>query len=297
MKIDQLLCFQAVQQHQSFSKAAEELFLSQSSVSKQIMALEDELDGALFYRKRDSVQNTEYGLQISRHVNEVLAEYAKIRQLADKHKGIDQKKLRICYTLNAGYCGITDRIIAFETSISNFHVQTMECDHLRMQGLLRSQAADLCIGYSELLSPSEQQEVITLYEEPLAAIVNRCHPLAIRKSVLLRELVNERFCFSREDKALFDYLCSACVSHQFSPVLTESEVRLSTIVHYISAGLRCTMYPLSIARQFFNTNDFGIIELEDVDKLTMSILYFKNMHSDYVMKFIDFIQGSEICNL
>ena len=45
MKFEYLLCFQAVAKHKSFSRAADSLFISQSSLSKKIMALEEALGG------------------------------------------------------------------------------------------------------------------------------------------------------------------------------------------------------------------------------------------------------------
>ena len=51
MKFEYLLCFQAVAKHKSFSRAADSLFISQSSLSKKIMSLEEILGGELFIRK------------------------------------------------------------------------------------------------------------------------------------------------------------------------------------------------------------------------------------------------------
>ena len=63
-----LTCFDAAARHESYTRAAEELFLTQSAVSRQIAALEAFLGTALFRRTRHGVALTPAGLQYARQV-------------------------------------------------------------------------------------------------------------------------------------------------------------------------------------------------------------------------------------
>ncbi|MGH8354323.1 MAG: LysR family transcriptional regulator, partial [Pseudomonas sp.] len=63
-----LLAFEAAARHQSFTKAAEELALTQSAVCRQIAGLEGFLGIELFRRSRRGVKLTEAGLSYSRRV-------------------------------------------------------------------------------------------------------------------------------------------------------------------------------------------------------------------------------------
>ena len=56
-----LLAFETAARHQSVSRAAEELHLTQSAVSRQIRQLEEQLGTALFHRVRQRVVLTEIG--------------------------------------------------------------------------------------------------------------------------------------------------------------------------------------------------------------------------------------------
>jgi LysR family transcriptional regulator, glycine cleavage system transcriptional activator len=64
--------FEAAARNQSFTKAAAELFITQSAVSRQIKALEDHLGAALFERKPRAVALTERGQALYRVATEVL---------------------------------------------------------------------------------------------------------------------------------------------------------------------------------------------------------------------------------
>ena len=63
-----LACFDAAARHQSYTRAAQELALTQSAISRQIGALEDFLGLALFRRARHGVLLTEAGRQYARQI-------------------------------------------------------------------------------------------------------------------------------------------------------------------------------------------------------------------------------------
>ena len=67
-----LLAFEAAARHQSVSRAAEELHLTQSAVSRQIRQLEEQIGTALFHRVRQRVVLTDAGRVYAADVQNVL---------------------------------------------------------------------------------------------------------------------------------------------------------------------------------------------------------------------------------
>jgi DNA-binding transcriptional LysR family regulator len=67
-----LLCFEAAARHQSFTRAAEELALTQGAVSRQVAALEDASGVALFRRTRHGMTLTDAGADYARQVGQRL---------------------------------------------------------------------------------------------------------------------------------------------------------------------------------------------------------------------------------
>ena len=59
--LDLLVGFEAAARHLSFTKAGDELYLTQSAVSRQIKELEDQLGVALFQRRHRALALTEAG--------------------------------------------------------------------------------------------------------------------------------------------------------------------------------------------------------------------------------------------
>lgn len=84
-----LACFAAAARHESYTRAAQELALTQSAVSRQITTLEEFLGVALFRRTRHGVALTERG-----------AEYAQ--QVAPRLLGLEQDTLDLMSTQGSG---------------------------------------------------------------------------------------------------------------------------------------------------------------------------------------------------
>ena len=84
-----LACFEAAARHESYTRAAQELALTQGAVSRQITALEAFVGVALFRRTRHGVALTERG-----------TEYAA--QVAPRLQGLEQDTLEVMASQNSG---------------------------------------------------------------------------------------------------------------------------------------------------------------------------------------------------
>ncbi|HEX6704734.1 MAG TPA: transcriptional regulator GcvA [Albitalea sp.] len=72
--LDLLAAFEAAARHLSFTRAGAERFVTQSAISRQIRALEDELGVALFKRRHRALALTEHGLRLHATCTTVLAQ-------------------------------------------------------------------------------------------------------------------------------------------------------------------------------------------------------------------------------
>jgi DNA-binding transcriptional LysR family regulator len=291
MRITNLLCFSALVQLTNFSKAAASLYMTQSAFSKQINSMETMLGIKLFDRTSRGVSLTPAGMQIAPHVNAIIDEYNQIGNIANTFKG-SQQVLRIASLYEMAYYGIVDMIVRFERDKENFHVESRECSHSRMYELLKTQQTDLIIGYRELLPITNGFVGTTLRYDTLVVVVNSRHPLAAQDSIYLRDIKNERMCMPQEDPAMFSFIKHACSDADFSPWLTKSDVRTSTIKRYIRAGMRMTILPDVSARSMFNEKGFKILPLHDSPKLSLTMFAdYSNLDANG-KQFFQFMQDS-----
>ena len=278
MKFEYFLCFQEIAKYKSFSKAADALYISQSSLSKRIKALEDFLGDELFIRKSNTaVILSPFGEYVSNYINNIMEDYDILLTANENYRLKHQRKMSIATFLNIAHSGLLKPITSFESGEENFYIETMEKEHsvLKQEVLMRQ--VEVCFGYKELIGEIPDYKITELFRDPLILITSMQY--AEKKHwhspISLSELKAAQFCFPREDMELFTFLINSCKASGFVPQLTNSDVRLGTIREYISAGMRCTLQFESISRSKFYDkvyNDkFVFIELENGPALTLSM--------------------------
>src|ERR1051326_1281311 len=95
MEIRSLEVFLSVAKHLNFTRAGEEINLSQPSVSVRIRQLETELSVRLFEQLGKKVALTEAGELLVPHARRVMAAIADAKQSIDELQGLERGKLRI----------------------------------------------------------------------------------------------------------------------------------------------------------------------------------------------------------
>ena len=113
MDWDKLRVFHAVAEAGSFTHAGEALSLSQSSVSRQIAALEQSLAVSLFHRHARGLKLTEQGEMLYHTAKEVLAKLAMAEALLGESRDRPKGPLRVTTTVAFGSVWLTAHIKEF----------------------------------------------------------------------------------------------------------------------------------------------------------------------------------------
>ncbi len=113
MDWDKLRVFHAVAEAGSFTHAGDTLNLSQSAVSRQISALEDNLQVPLFHRHARGLILTEQGESLNRTVREVFAKLAMTEALLTESKEKPAGRLKVTTTVGFGTTWLAPRLRDF----------------------------------------------------------------------------------------------------------------------------------------------------------------------------------------
>lgn len=113
MDWDKLKVFHAAAEAGSFTHAGEQLGLSQSAVSRQVSALEQELSVSLFHRHARGLILTEQGESLNRTVREVFAKLAMTEALLTESKEKPAGRLKITTTVSFGSSWLAPRLQSF----------------------------------------------------------------------------------------------------------------------------------------------------------------------------------------
>lgn len=182
----QMQYFISVVETQSFTKAAEECYISQSAISQQIKALEEELDVQLLIRNKRSFTLTPAGEYFYKHCKEILDE---VNQLCQKTKEIedDQNVLKIGYL--RGYHGqeIKETIIEFSSLYPQVSIDLKRGNHEELYNYLISGEASLVMS-DQRRSFHEDYINYHLLHMDCYIEISKDHPLSKREYVDVNDL-------------------------------------------------------------------------------------------------------------
>jgi DNA-binding transcriptional LysR family regulator len=116
MDWDKLRVFHAVAEAGSFTHAGDTLNLSQSAVSRQISALEDNLQVSLFHRHARGLILTEQGESLNKTVRDVFAKLAMTEALLTESKEKPTGRLKVTTTVGFGSHWLSSRVKGFLTA-------------------------------------------------------------------------------------------------------------------------------------------------------------------------------------
>jgi DNA-binding transcriptional LysR family regulator len=180
MDLDKLRIFHAVADAGSFTHAGTELLLSQSAVSRQVSALEDDLHVTLFHRHARGLILTEQGEVLYRTAHEVFTKLAaaKTRLMDSKEK--PSGELRITTTVGLGSVWLTPRITEFLELYPDIKVSLMLEDS---ELDLSMREADVAIRLRRPTQPDLIQRKLFTVHHHIYASVDYVKKHGIPKSV------------------------------------------------------------------------------------------------------------------
>lgn len=153
--------FIAVAKNQSYTKAAEELFITPSALSKRIKELEDEIGVPLLKRNHHAVSFTPVGRQFYQDAVEILrlVNQAVCRAKNYEISAASLPRLRIGLSLTDLFFGrnlIEQRLAQYGNTHPEFTIEKVIVDFSEIENLLSCGAIDVCISD---LSPQEKEKL------------------------------------------------------------------------------------------------------------------------------------------
>ncbi len=182
----QLECFVQVADNLNFRRAADELHLSQPTVSKQVASLEEELGGALFVRTTRDVALTAFGASFLPDAREILRmSYAAAERARKKAEGTE---LAIGYSDPNDLLRLVTVLDRLRTEHEGFHVTlSLGARDANLDRLVREQL-DIVLGFKSTVPEGGGILFKPLITGGLSCIVRKDSPLAPLDEVGLEEV-------------------------------------------------------------------------------------------------------------
>ncbi len=188
--IQKYLSFVKTVEYGSFTKAAEILSYSQSSISRMIADLEKEWNVVLLERSVGGVKLTSDGTKLLPYAKNVVAEYEKLQMEIDELNGLQSGLIRIGTFSSVATHWLPNIIKAFQKDYPNIDYELLLGDYTEIEEWIAEGRVDC--GFLRLPTRADF-ETIFLEKDRLMAIIPEDHPLAGCEKFPVTALCDEPF--------------------------------------------------------------------------------------------------------
>jgi LysR family transcriptional regulator, transcriptional activator of the cysJI operon len=275
-KLDLYRIFNVVSRNKSFSKAAQDLYMTQSAVSQAIMKLENELEIQLFYRTSKGIVLTNEGKLLNEHINSALGMINVGEEKILEFKSLKTGQLRI---------GVGDTISRY------FLLPYLEEFHARYPGIklniLNGTTTEICdfiksgkadVGICNLPVHDEHLQFIPCKEIQDIFVCGEKFKKLTNKPISLEYLMGLPLIFLEKKSNSRMFVENFFIKRGFhvSPVFELGSYDLVLEFTKINLGISCVIKEFS--RDYLERGDLYEIRLEEeLPKRSIGMCYLKNI--------------------
>lgn len=291
MDIRQLSYFIEVAKQMSFSKAAEQLRVSQPSLSKMVKNLEDELGAVLFDRTTKKMQLTDAGKVVIGQAQEIMKLIQNLSSELSDVMEIKKGSIKIGIPPVIGSLFFPKLVRDFQLLYPNIEIELVEEGAKVIEKLAEEGSVDVWIS----LLPVDEDlfEVHPFASSELKLIVYPEHRLANSNQVSLFELKDEPIILLREEFALHDLIFKACIQDGFEPKISFKSSQWDFIGEMVANRLGVSIFPEALCQKLESSRIKTVSIVNPGISWDLALMWPKNKYLSFVSKeFIRFFSNS-----
>ncbi len=277
LDIRRLRYFVAVAEESSFVRAAARLYMTQPALSRQIRALEDDLDVALFVRDRQGTVLTRAGRQLLEDARPMLAASVALEQRV-------RTAARAENQFTVGFMPgvvVTPIVREFSRMAPDLRVDVVHTSITDQVDYLLDGRVDVC--FVRLPLPPGTFKVVPLFPEPRVAALSREHPLARRKAVSIDDLRDVPLLQAPEDVPEWR---GSAFSSPAAPGrdLSSLPVTIEECLEAVASGAGFHVMPAGMA-DFYRRPDVKYLTLDGVAPRMVALAYMEHRTMPELQRF------------
>jgi len=266
--LQQLRILKAVATERNFTKAAEILYLSQPSLSKQIKTLEKNLDTLLINRESNKLSLTESGEVFLQYSERILALCEEsCRALIDLKNG-DRGNLRVGASQTTGTYLMPRILTLFAQNYSQIRLKVqVNSTRLIAKSIIRGDIDIAVIGGEIPNDLKENLKVEDFVEDELNLIISKSHPFSKNKTIKKDDLYHLNFITLNSNSTIQKFINTILLQNYIEIKQLKIILQLNSIEGIktaVSLGLGAAFVSSSAIEKEIELETIEIIKIEDI---------------------------------
>jgi DNA-binding transcriptional LysR family regulator len=246
MEIRTLRAFVEVVRQGGFSQAAKVVFATQSTVSKAVKQLEDEIGVLLLDRVGHRSTLTAAGEIVYRRALRILAEREDLVRELDEVRGLKRGLLRLGLPPMVSSTLFASLFAIYRKRYPGIDICLVENGSDRLEEILF--AGDLDFAASTI-PVADSLECQSVRREPLVALLPAREFAARKKCIDLADLKQMPFIMFDSSFAISRLVVDACRRAGFEPTVSTRSSQLDFVMELVAAGMGVAFLPKMVAEQ------------------------------------------------
>lgn len=285
-----LRAFNAVARRSSFTKAAEELFITQPAVTKQIKALEEHFGASLFERHGNSISLTPTGEILFNYTRKMEHLYVEMEQEISFANGNAKGTLNIGASTTISQYILPSILSAFRNKHPDISLNIISDNTEHIGAALINGAIDL--GFIEGRTKNKQIKYTFFRNDELVLVGRKGHPLEHKRSVSLSDILKIPFVMREPGSGTLEVILHALKKEKISWSDLQVEIQLDSTeaIKYYLLNSDCLSFISGYAMQgIFNDHILKIIQLKEL-KITrpLNVIHLHGEPSHLARLFLKF---------
>ncbi len=255
----------------NFSATAHECSISQSSLTKHIQKVENEIGLGkkveLFNRNSRPVTLTTAGKEFIQYAESIVNDYENMMKSMDKYSSAIENMIFLGIIPVLKHLGMVELLNDFRSKENeHFEFEIQDRPSRELLRMLDAGELDAAIVVSE--KGRKESAGFTFYnfkDEEMVAVVNKLHPFAARRSVSLREIANTNLILLDQETGIYNVVINAFRKNGIEPpVNIKTRRNVNTIIDNMSFSDNHVVSIFSRAVAKANlTNYLSIVEIDE----------------------------------
>lgn len=266
MEIESLKCFVVLSDKKKFTEAAFECNMTQSTLSKKIKKMENELGVQLFNRTMHETVLTEEGKKFYKYAKSILMMYD--RALVE----LQPNTIRLgCMSVLSPY-HIPKMLRDF--SLSHQHLEFHIKESSARYAIDHIDDFDFILIRTDLLDKPSDYVICPLIDDELCVVVSILNPLSRQSEIYLSDIKDEAFIFPEKGSGGYEIFYDACKQAGFEPNIVVEMPHTSTMFSFVEENVGISLSFKKVYQEFENPK-LKMIPLKDNLHYPIAFVYKK----------------------
>lgn len=283
-----LLYFITLVETKSYTEAADRLFVSQSTISKAVRKLEEELGTTLIEGRGGLFQLTPSGHYLYAFAKDVLQYYGDREEELRRQIADTDSELRIGLPPTAGTIYFTGLIGSFREQYPSYTLYINNTTSRHMADLVLSGEIQIGVVIEPFEDHRFQKKIAYVSEASL--LVSQKHPLAREQAVDFSHLAGEKFLMISKDYMYYQVFLSYCRLAGFVPNIIFENYNWDMIMDMVANGMGVSILPKPLLEKYASHRTRCIHLENPTFPWALSVIYDKRKVATQAMqKFLSLI--------